>query len=166
MDMKSFVRGLGVSLSFAVLVSGCIYSEGNDFGDWDDDGDFENAPNGGVGACFVFCEKLAECGTLEVAAQDACIDNCHAKHDFTPALTEQGATCVIDQACKALTAYDCPGAPFPPSSVGDEGAGGSGGSSGSAGSGGSGGSGGSQPVSCQGDCDCPSGTTCQQGVCG
>jgi Cys-rich repeat protein len=155
MDMrKAFVRGLGLSLSFAVLVSGCIYSEGNDFGDWDDDswssGDYSQ---GGVGACFAFCEKLAACGTIPDEAQGSCVDHCHEAHAFTPALTEQGATCVIDAECKAVAAYDCAGAPFPPPpSAEDSGQGGGGG-------------GGSGPVSCEADCDCPSGDQCVSGTC-
>ncbi|UQA62257.1 hypothetical protein [Polyangium aurulentum] len=166
MDMrKSFVRVLGISL-FAALMSGCIYSEGNDFGDWDDDDD--GSSQGDVGVCFTFCEKLAVCG--EIADEASCVDHCHKEHAFAPALTEQGAMCVSSLECKAIGEFDCPGAPFPPGagngSGGSGGSGGAGGSGGSGGVGGAGGAGGAEPVSCQGDCDCPSGTTCQQGVCG
>lgn len=160
-----FVWGMGLSLSFAAMLSGCYIEDydhdGDAMGDWG-----VNEP-GSVGVCHSFCDTLLSCDTLSEDAHSACVDECYTRHASTPYMTEQGATCVVEQECKEIAAYDCPGAPFPKNDVaesdGDNDSDNDSDNDNENGEGDS--SPGEQPTSCNADCDCPSGNACVEGTC-
>lgn len=165
----ALARGLGISMSSALLLIGCRIGDDH----FAECGDGSGDSQGSAGICSSFCEALVDCGTIAGDEEDACVSHCHGQHAFTPASTEEGAACVLDQGCKAVPEYECPNAPFPPLPEGGDGGSGDGGSgdggTGSCGDGGGGGAGGGSPGDppdeCQADCDCPSGDQCVSGTC-
>jgi hypothetical protein len=69
-------------------------------------------------SCVPFCDRLEECGLVSVDAGAACLDYCHNAYTANPTNTQTGCSCVVADWCGTLTgptAYDCPGAPIPPS---------------------------------------------------
>jgi hypothetical protein len=133
--------------------------------------------------CAAFCVHLYDCGSLSNQGIGDCLDVCSARMSLDWNTTASGCQCVVDDACRPISEYQCPGAPFPhegPSGSGGSGtggtsfggasnAGGSGataGTSSSAGaSGATSGGGGTSANACTVDPDCPSGEDCVNGEC-
>lgn len=156
----------GISLFF-VLVPACNIEthSGPDMGGTDP-------------ACASFCLRLYDCGSLETQSVGNCLDVCEARMSVDAEKTQSGCECVADDACRPVSDYHCPDAPFPRNdgSGGTSASGGTGGTGGTSATGGvgnggaaSGGasSGGTAGTSttCSSDPDCPAGSDCVNSVC-
>ncbi|MCU0656398.1 MAG: hypothetical protein MUF64_14430 [Polyangiaceae bacterium] len=180
------IRGLLACALFAAL-SGCDieYNEGGD--------------SDGVSLCSSFCDRLVLCGSLEESRVGACTSQCTGSYkasagagdkkrhhdddeDDAPNATEQGCMCVLQDECRPVDEYRCPGAPLPPpqggpggSSSGTSGTGGTAGKGGTAGAGGTSGTAGAAGAGAAGSAgsagacsvnhDCGTGEDCVEGQC-
>ncbi len=100
--MNHWLKVIWAGLAFGGLVSGC-HIENHD-GDVTPDSRDE---------CGDFCLRLYDCGSLSSDAFGACADQCTSKLQADPDRTVAGCDCVLDDECRALNDYQCPGAPIP-----------------------------------------------------
>lgn len=120
--------------------------------------------------CGSMCDRLLGCRSITTEQLDACASACEQRIDSREA--QDGASCVIEDACRSLSAYAdrCPAAPLPAGGGAHvdpppDGAG-SGGGSPSEGAGGSTSSGaGGAPEACRDNHDCAANEDCIQGAC-
>lgn len=154
----------------------------------------EEGGSDGVSLCSSFCDRLVLCGSLEESRVGACTSQCTGSYkasagagdrkrhhddddeDDAPNATEQGCMCVLQDECRPVDEYRCPGAPLPPPQGGSGGS--SGGTSGTAGKGGTAGAGGTSGTAgaagagaagsagaCSVNHDCGAGEDCVEGQC-
>ena len=163
------------SLVFSMFVSGCHIENHH-----------EDVQGGGDGdTCGTYCLHLYECASIADSQMGSCLDECNVKLRVDAEATRSACECVLGDECRALGAYDCPGAPVPGGGA-EQGTGGasSGGGAPSAG-GASGGSSASSPGSggavsgvggsssaaggpalgCQGGYECGASEDCVDGAC-
>jgi uncharacterized membrane protein YgcG len=127
--------------------------------------------------CGAFCDRLVACDRIDSSDAPACRDQCRTALEDDSEATAAGCQCVLDASCGRED--QCDGAPLPPPSDDDDdddgsgssggsgaSGGGGGGSGGSDASGGSGSSaGGAGGTACNASCECPEGSSCQDGYC-
>jgi hypothetical protein len=178
--MKKLLSLCVPALVFSMFTTGCHIESHR--------GDDEAQPSDSQDPCGSFCLRLFECSSIGGEQMGACLDQCDAKLHADSEQTASACECVRADECRALDAYDCPGAPFPTggSGTGGSAATGSGGTASSTGGGGasssggatstggagtaSGGSGatsagGSTPLGCQGGYECGESEDCVEGAC-
>lgn len=185
------IRGLLACLFFAV--AGC-HIEHNEGGSDSD----------GVSICSSFCDRLLVCGSIDGDQIASCTSRCvdsyrieeekrRDKDDFDDDddkeernATRDGCSCVLQDVCRPVDAYQCPGAPMPPAGQGGSSSQGGAGGASQAGAGGTspagaggtsqGGTGGSSQAGAGGGAggggfvctvnhDCATGEDCVEGLC-
>ena len=160
---------LGVpSLVFSLFACGCHIENHHD----------DVQPGTPDDTCGSYCLHLLECGSIADDQVASCFDHCNLKLQVDPEGTTSACECVLEDECRALGDYDCPGAPMPGagssggSSASSGGTSSAGGASSAAGGGGaaSAGSGatsadGSTPLGCQGGYECGASEDCVDGAC-
>jgi hypothetical protein len=174
--MKKLLSLCMPSLVFSLFAGGCHIENHHD----------DVQPSGSDDTCGSYCLHLLECGSIADDQVASCFDRCNAKLQVDPEGTASSCACVLDDECRALGDYDCPGAPVPGPSSSSGGSssssggtssvgGGSGGTSGgttstsgggtaSAGSGATS-AGGGTPLGCQGGYECGDNEDCVEGAC-
>jgi Cys-rich repeat protein len=170
--MKKLLGLCVPTLVFSLFASAC-HIESHDEGVAGDSRD----------TCSSFCLHLYDCSSITGDQIASCLDTCSVKLHADSERTISACQCVMSDECRAVDAYDCPGAPLP-SGTGNGTGGASSGSGGttssggsasggaatsggmsSTGGGGASSAGGSAPLGCQGGYDCEPGEDCVGGAC-
>jgi hypothetical protein len=169
--MNKLLRLALPSLILSLVACGCRIENHHDSVEPSDTGD----------TCGSYCLHLYECASIAESQIASCLDQCDVKMHADSDRTATACECVLGDECRALSDYDCPGAPVPSTGSGD-GAGGTaatsnGGAASSAGGAASsrganggaastaGAASGGAPVDCHGGYDCADSEDCVDGAC-
>jgi len=101
--MKTLLR-LGLpSLIFSIFAVGCHIENHHD----------SVEPGDGNDTCGSYCLHLLQCSSINENQVGSCLDQCAAKLSTDSEGTVSACECVMDDECRAIDDYDCPGAPMP-----------------------------------------------------
>jgi hypothetical protein len=97
-------------VSFVATSSGCRFTHCEHGAVCDDDDDRDDK-KGREDSCRALCDRLVVCGNVAGRDHEACMSQCSADFDRSPASTANGCRCVARASCSEIAARTCPGAP-------------------------------------------------------